>query len=427
MRLVFLALLSTSIILSGCKKEDVELPSSTKPNILLIIADDLGKDALSGYTEGTLKPNTPHFDSIRNSGLMFTNFWAYPTCSPTRASIITGKYGYHTGVKWAGDELSSSETILQQYINQETNNAYATAIVGKWHLTDQTAGVNPEDFGLDYYIGLIRGAVQDYFQWQITENGSGSQETGYTTTVFTDLAKDWIDQQTKPWFMWLAYNAPHTPFHVPPTEMHSQGNLPEYANGLDPMPYYLAAIEALDYQVGVLLDDIPNQVKENTLIIFIGDNGSPNQVAQAPYSAQKAKGSLYQGGINVPMLVSGAVVTRSGSDENLITSTDLYATIAACAGVSVSQIHNSTNVSSLFTSTGFSKGFQYAEMNDGTTDAWTISNGDYKLIEDSNGNEELYHLTQDPYENNNLMLGSLTTNAANAKTMLEAELSNIRE
>lgn len=426
-RILLSALTLGLVAILGCKKEDVPAITSTNPNILLIIADDLGKDALSGYTEGNIKPNTPHLDSIRNSGITFSNFWVYPTCSPTRASIITGKYGYRTGVKWAGDELSANETILQNYINQQTGNAYATAIVGKWHLSDQTAGVNPETFGLDYYIGLIRGAVQDYFQWQITEDGSGSQSTEYTTTHFTNLAIDWINAQSKPWFMWLAYNAPHTPFHAPPAEMHSQGNLPEFATGADPIPYYMAAIEALDYQVGELLDALSEQEKQNTLILFIGDNGTPNQVAQSPYSSQKVKGTLYQGGINTPMFVAGSGVTRTGTDNNLVTSTDLFATIAATAGVSVTEIHDSKSFTSLFTQNETIRDYQYAEMNDGTEEIWTISNGNYKLIIEGSGNEEFYNLENDPYENTNLLSSSLSTEEANAKADLEAELSRIRD
>ncbi|WP_296313775.1 sulfatase-like hydrolase/transferase, partial [Winogradskyella sp. UBA3174] len=171
----------------------------------------------------------------------------------------------------------------------QTNNKYASAIVGKWHLSGYNSAINPETFGIDYYAGLIRGAVDDYYQWQLSEDGATSQNTEYITEVFTDLSIDWINQQSKPWFMWLAYNAPHTPFHAPPSNMHSQGNLPTYNNGLDPIPYYIAAIEAMDFQIGRLLDDIPEDERNNTIIIFIGDNGTPNQVAQSPYSSATVK------------------------------------------------------------------------------------------------------------------------------------------
>ncbi|MBK7408110.1 MAG: sulfatase-like hydrolase/transferase [Saprospirales bacterium] len=412
-------------LLVGCnKKEDGSI--SDTPNILLIIADDMGKDATQGFSEGSIKPSTPNIDKIKDEGVVFNNLWVTPTCSPTRASIITGKYGYRTGVKWAGDELSPSEKTLQKFINEETNNKYATAVIGKWHLSGENPTINPESFGIDYYAGLIRGAVQSYYQWQLTEDGVGSLQTEYCTKVFTDLSIDWVNSQSKPWFLWLAYNAPHTPFHVPPAEMHAQGNLPDYMDGLDPMPYYMAAIEAMDFQIGRLLSAIPEAELDNTVIIFLGDNGTPNQVAQSPYSSSTVKGTLYQGGINVPMFISGKGVSRTGTDNNLICSTDLFSTIAELAGVNISEIHDSQSFKTLLSSGASHRAFQYSEMNDGTDDLWTIGNGAYKLIVHATGNKELYDLVNDPYEQNNLIGGGLTPEEESAKAELEEELLNIR-
>lgn len=419
--------------LLSCSKDlvdtvaEVASPSIASPNILFIIADDLGKDAINGFTEGNIKPNTPNIDAIRNNGLSFSNFWTNPTCTPTRSSIITGKYGYRTNVKGAGDVLEQSEVALQKYISDNTNNNYASAIVGKWHLSGNGLGVNPESFGIDYYAGLIRGVVDDYYQWQFFEDGLSSVQTSYTSEKFTDLSIDWINDQSKPWFMWLAYNAPHTPFHVPPSNMHNQGSLPPYVNGLDPIPYYMAAIEAMDFQIGRLLENIPVDEKENTIIIFIGDNGTPNQVAQNPYSGATVKNTLYQGGINVPLFISGNSISRLGTDDSLITSTDLFATIAEIAGSNTNEIYDSKSFKSLFTSNDISiRDYQYSEMNDGITDAWTIRNREYKLIVNANGIEELYNLVNDPYENNNLTNGNLSTSEQSAKSELEAELTNIR-
>jgi arylsulfatase B len=424
-------LLSIVLVTLSCSKEnneetEINLPNTESPNILFIIADDLGKDAINGFSEGNIKPNTPNIDAIRNNGISFSNFWTNSTCTPTRASIITGKYGYRTGVKSVGDELSISETTLQTYIKTQTNNKYASAIVGKWHLSGNNSAINPETFGINYYAGLIRGAVDDYYQWQLSEDGATSQNTEYITEVFTDLSIDWINQQSKPWFMWLAYNAPHTPFHAPPSNMHSQGNLPSYSNGLDPIPYYMAAIEAMDFQIGRLLDDIPEDERDNTIIIFIGDNGTPNQVAQSPYSRSTVKNTLYQGGINVPMFISGNSVSRSGTDNNLITSADLFATIAEITGSSTNEIHDSKSFKSLFTQSTIIRDYQYSELVDGATDEWTIRNGEYKLIVNAVGIEEMYNLVSDPYENNNLLNGTLSTIEQNAKSDLEAELTNIR-
>lgn len=413
----------------SCTKDDNSIvpDTSNTPNILFIIADDLGKDAINGYQEGSIKPNTPNIDAIKNSGLMFSNFWVNPTCTPTRGAIITGKYGYRTGVKGVGNVLNSSETVIQKYINDNTNGAYATAVVGKWHLSGNNVGFNPESFGIDYYTGLIRGAVDNYYQWQLTEDGNTSLQTNYITEVFTDFAINWVNNQSKPWFLWLAYNAPHTPFHVPPSNMHSQGVLPEYAPGMDGTPYYMAAIEAMDFQIGHLLESLPSDEREKTVIIFIGDNGTPNQVAQNPYSSATAKNTLYQGGINVPMFISGNGIARIGTDTNLITGTDLFATIAQIAGVDVTEYHDSKSFKNLFSQTGGIRNFQYSELNDGSTESWTISNGTYKLLINNIGSEEMYYLTNDPYEQNNLLDGTLTTMEQNAKLQLETELSNIRQ
>lgn len=412
--------------LSSCQQDTTSI-TNTNPNILLIIADDLGKDALSGFSEGSIKPSTPHIDAIRTQGLSFSNFWVYPTCTPTRASIITGKYGYRTQVKGAGDVLSSNETTLQQYLQDHTNNAYSSAIIGKWHLSGSNAAANPETFGIDYYTGLIRGAADDYYRWQLSEDGNSTLETSYITEKFTELSIDWVKQQQQSWFLWLAYTAPHTPFHVPPSTTHNQGNLPNYTNGIAPLPYYMAAIESMDYQIGRFLDNLSTAQRENLVIIFIGDNGSPSQVAQSPYSSTTAKNTLYQGGINTPLFISGQGVTRTGVDDNLINSTDLFATIAELAGAEVPQIHDSKSFKSLLSQPSTIRTYQYSEKNDGTIDQWAIANKEYKLIVDANGTEELYQLSTDPYEQTNLLNSPLSSSASSAKAALEAELAVIRQ
>lgn len=425
-----LALSIFTFFIFSCSKDEennINTPTSGTPNILLIIADDMGKDATNGYPEGSMKPNTPNIDAIRINGLMFTNFWVNPTCTPTRASIITGKYGYRTGVKEVGDVLNASETVIQKYIKDHTANNYATAVVGKWHLSGNNNGFNPETFGIDYYAGLIRGAVDDYYLWQLTEDGAISQQTNYITEKFTDLAIDWINTQNKPWFLWLAYNAPHTPFHIPPSNMHSQGNLPAYTKGMNAIPYFMASIEAMDYQIGRLLATIPADQKENTIIIFIGDNGTTNLVAQSPYSSTKVKNTLYQGGINTPLFISGKGVTRTGIDNQLLSGTDLFATLAQISGINVNDYHDSKSFKSLFSqSTGSIRNYQYSELKDSTDESWTIGNGTYKLLIKSTGNE-MYNLINDPYENNNLLNNVLSSTEKTAKTLLETELNNIRQ
>lgn len=426
---LLLCLILVLFLFGACADDDggtTDPTGDNQPNILLIIADDMGKDATPGFSEGSVKPNTPNLDGIRNSGLSFNNLWVNPTCSPTRASMITGKYGHRTGVKWAGDELDQSEVILHRYLKEETNDTYSTAVIGKWHLSGENATLNPEVYGMDYYAGLTRGAAQSYYQWQLNESGAVSFQSEYTTQVFTDLSIDWIKDQTQPWFLWLAYNAPHTPFHIPPAEMHTQGDLPAYVDGMDATPYYMAAIEAMDYQIGRLLEEMPEEELDNTIIIFLGDNGTPPQVVQAPYTNTSAKGSMYQGGVNVPLFVSGKGVERTGQDNSLLCSTDVFSTIAELAGINGSEIHDSKSFASLLTGGGSNRTYQYSELKNDTNDLWAISNGTYKLIVNATSEQEMYHLGNDPYERTNLLSGTLTAAEEAAKTELEAELLNIR-
>ncbi len=431
MKRLFLVSALLSLILSCSKSDDSVTPEiNNETNILLIIADDLGHDPINGFTEGSIKANTPNLDKLISEGLVFNNFWTNSVCSPTRASILTGKYGYRTGVRSQSDAISASETSLQSFINQSTSNKYATAIVGKWHLSGGNSSFNPESMGIDYYAGLISGAVPDYYAWNLTEDGITTTENEYVTTKFTNLAIDWVADQSKPWFLWLAYNAPHTPFHAPPQEMHSQGSLAadQASIDADPTKYYIASIEAMDFQMGRLLNSLDETTRENTVVVFMGDNGSPARVSQSPYGRGRSKGSMYQGGINSPLIISGKGINRTGTDHALLNSTDLFATIAAMTGVSNTDQFDSKDFSSLFTTEDDQlREFTYAEYYDGTSDEWTIRNAQYKLIRNTDSSIELYKLTTDPYENDNLMLNTLSIEAQTAKNLLEAKASEIRQ
>lgn len=437
MKFIKVILLSFSFLLFNCSsdigetadtigimEDDNTLINSSNPNILLVIADDVSKDAIPNYTEGSAKASMPNLQGLMSTGITFDNAWAYPVCSPTRASIISGKYGVNTGVIQVGDQISTSETSLQQYISGQTNDSYATAIFGKWHISNDTD--DAAIMGVDHFSGIRIGGVQDYYSWPLIENGVSATNNTYMTTKLTDLAIDWKSNQTKPWFLWMAYTAPHTPFHLAPTNLHNQGNLPTDSASIDanPLAYYLSALEALDTEMGRLIDSMSEEEKENTIIIFIGDNGSPGQVAQSPYGRRTVKGSLYQGGINVPMVVSGAGVNRLGDRESaLINSTDLYATIGNIAGVSATEIHNSKSFQSLFSDeNGAKREFIYSEKED----AYTIRNTIYKYIKFDDGSEELYNLNTDPYENSNLMNNNLSATEVVARLALIEEAERIK-
>ena len=419
------------LFINACTDDEPKTPATTetKPNILLIIGDDMGVDATPGYNVGTEKPNMPNLQTLMDDGLTFDNTWTNPICAPTRSAILTGRYGYRTGVLNAKglSTIPTSEKTLQAYLD-DNNLGYNHSLIGKWHLSND--GNTPNQMGIDYYAGLISGGLQDYFQWDLFQDGSSSQTTEYATTKLTDLAIDWVAQQDEPWFCWLAYNTPHTPFHVPPSGTHSQGSLPtdQASIDADPMPYFLAMMENMDYEIGRLFDSMTEAEKDNTIIIFIGDNGTTRNVRQLPYRPKSSKGSLYQGGVHVPMIVSGKGVSRAGEREAaLVNSTDLFATIANLAGANVETYQDSYSFADLLTTAGSgSRNYNYTDITN-TVSGYTIRNQQYKLIVNDDGTEEFFDLSIDPYELNDLLQNTLTTAEQTAKTELETEAAVIRQ
>lgn len=405
------------------ENEDDSL-TQNKPNILLIIADDMGLDATPGYNIGNVKPNMPTLQSLMNSGIKFNNLWSYPVCTPTRGSILTGKYGFRTNVLNVDDPMSTSEVSIQKHLDNNTS-GYKHAVIGKWHLSRNAN--HPTNMGVNYYTGSLGGGVQSYWNWNLTESGQTSSSTEYTTTKFTDLAINWIDQQTQPWFLWLAYNAPHTPFHLPPNDLHYQGNLPsdQASINANQLPYYLAMIEAMDTEMGRLINAMGDKEKANTIIIFIGDNGTPNRVAQE-YESSRAKGSVYQGGVNVPMIVSGKNVTRINDTENaLINTTDLFATVADIADTGTTEINDSKSFKGLFSSTNTEKrDYIYTEIGyDSGNSDYTIRNATHKYIHFEDGSEALYNLNSNPLEDLNLLEASQLP-LTNENSIIKDELIN---
>ncbi|CAL2108572.1 Arylsulfatase A [Tenacibaculum sp. 190524A02b] len=397
-----------------------------KPNILLVIADDMGLDATPSYSVGTTKPNMPNLQNLITNGLRFSNVWSNPTCTPTRAGILTGKYGFRTNVMKVDDELSISEVSIQQYL-KNNNTGYSTAVIGKWHLSKNVT--HPNQMGIDYYAGLLSGSVQSYSEWNLTQNESTITSREYITTKFTDLAIDWVKQQSQPWFLWLAYNTPHTPFHLPPEGMHSQGNLPADQASVDanPLPYYMGMIEAMDFQIGRLLNSMSTEEKENTIIIFIGDNGTPGGVVQE-YRPRKAKGTLYQGGVNVPMVISGKNVWRKNEiEEGLVNTTDLFATIAEIAGVNTTTINDSKSFKEYLSSNKSSiRDFAYTEQKNEEGVEHTIRNKTHKYIQFANGSEALFDLVNDAFEQSNLLNTTLDNSDAEELESLKQSINNLK-
>ena len=404
-------------------EDNINVPEENKkkPNILLIIADDMGLDACPSYNIGYEKPSMPTLENLMNNGVKFTNVWSNPTCTPTRATILTGKYGFRTNVIQVDDVLSTSEISIQKYLNQHLSNQYTNAVIGKWHLSKDTN--HPENMEINYYAGSLGGGLKNYWDWNLTENGQTTASTEYTTSKYTDLAINWVEDQTQPWFLWLAYNAPHEPFHLPPNELHFQGELPtdEASIEANPLPYYLAMLEAMDTEIGRLLNSMSSEEKENTVIIFVGDNGTPNQVVQE-YNSKRAKGSLYKGGINVPMIISGNNITRLNETEDaLINLSDLYTTIANIAGVNVSYINDSYNFNDLLSvSNEGVREYLYSEAGENLNYLnKTIRNNTHKYILFEDGSESLFDLSKEPLETKDLLKPNLPLSDNDNKMKVE--------
>lgn len=337
-------------MLAGCAKSARVDPKPARPgrpaarmNILIIIADDLGVDKVAAYHEHPDPPPTPNIDALASRGVLFRNAYANPVCSPTRATILTGRYGYRYGVGRAINyfrrrlpALPLGEITLPKLLDRGTQGAYAHAAIGKWHLGSRDVGDerNPLLHGFEHFSGTLgnfRAGHSSYFSWMKTVDGEGRRHERYATSDQVDDAVARIDAMPQPWFLWLAFNAPHSPMHAPPAELHSyelSGNPASTS-----VEHYHAAVEAMDTEIGRLLDSIDAAVLENTLIVFVGDNGTPTGLATPPFDRQRAKNTVYEGGVNVPLIVAGPPVSRPGSEcGGLINTTDLFATVAEAAG-----------------------------------------------------------------------------------------------
>lgn len=397
--------------------------AQNQPNILLVIADDLGNDAIDGFgIEVNNYPNTPTLDALKETGVSYMNTWASPQCTPTRASIMSGKYGINTGVMRPPGNLDLDHESIFNYIKNETNDAYATAVIGKWHISQPINIDHPFEHGADHYEGIIDGTIDDYYNWEKVENGAFIQIQEYITTHLTDAAIDWVSDQEKPWFLWLAHIAPHAPFQVPPDSLHTVDSLTSNRQ------IYNASIEALDHETGRLLASMDEETRNNTIVIFIGDNGTPNGVLRG-YPDMHGKGSMYEGGLRVPMIISGKGVTRQDELEYGLTQVnDLYATLYEIgSGRELSGgIHNSYSIRSSFEEENtILREYIYSDYIDNGVQYWAIRTSDYKLIENINGEQEFYLINNDINETNNLV-DNLSDAEAEIMAGLVAEADAIR-
>lgn len=439
-----------------------------KPNILLLIGDDMGNETLSCYGWSENPAKTPTLDELCNNGVRFDNFWSQPICSPTRATMLTGRYAFRTGVgrptgdndamgyfpeipakpkgspyepprgmgggmgggRNAGAErptdwgLPLTEFTLPMAFKVNKQLGYSTAAIGKWHLADRRNGweQHPNLIGFDHYAGLLRGFPDSFFTWNKVVNGKWSGETGYAPDDKTEDAINWIaDQGDEPWFLWMAYNLAHTPLHLPP-ENRWRSDWSHVDPAADPndnaLDYFNMLLEALDVEIERLLDSMPQDVRDNTYVIFMGDNGSGGNTVRPPIDGGRAKGGVYQGGINVPLFVTGPGVAN-GASSALVNSSDMFLTILEMAGIDAAEtVPGQTVLDSVSFAPYLAdpeqesiRDFVYADVFagnfDGIADAnFAVRNAEFKLVR-SSGTFEFYNLLDDPFEATNLLDGDL--------------------
>jgi arylsulfatase A-like enzyme len=320
--------------------------AQTRPNVVLVVMDDVGYGDYGAY--GAPDIRTPNVDRLAREGVKFTDFYAAPSCTPTRAALITGRYYQRTALEVplgaapaAGRGLPATGRTLPQLMK---NAGYATGLIGKWHL-GYAANQIPKAHGFDYFFGFLSGLV-DYYQHtdqtgkpDLFENDKPVQVEGYMTDLITERAMRFIDQNAQqPFFLEVAYNAAHWPFQVP----DKPSVAPDNARFVQPHEEhtatradYAAILERADQGVGRIMDLLQKRgLTRNTLVIFTNDNGGEWLSRNAPLFHRKT--TIWEGGIRVPLIMKWpARIPSSRTSAQPGFMFDLTATILAAAEATV--------------------------------------------------------------------------------------------
>jgi len=309
-------------------------PDPGPPNIVVILADDMGYGDLGSYGNTILK--TPNLDRLAAEGARFTNFYvAAPVCAPSRVAIMTGRWPPRTGITWnPPDELHPDEVLIAQVLHDA---GYATALVGKWHLGP---GDMPNRLGFDYFYGLANGEDENTF----VLNGQPTKDTvspDQFAKRYTDYALKWIADHRSRFFMYIGERDPHIP-NTPP---------PDWAGRSGAGGAYGDTVEWLDSNIGDFMQGLKDLgVDQNTLVFFTSDNGPPAGYGyRGPLHGNK--GSCEEGGIRMPAIVrwpgrvpAGRVITE------LANTVDLFPTFTALARTTLPNRHyDGVDISRLIT------------------------------------------------------------------------------
>ncbi|MDC6405189.1 MULTISPECIES: sulfatase [Maribacter] len=393
-----------------------------KPNILLILTDDQGYHDVSYY--GTKDIRTPNIDQITASGMRFDNFYANaPVCSPTRAALLTGRYQDYVGVpgvirtnpdnNWG--YLDPKATLLPEELKMV---GYSTALIGKWHLGLDSPNT-PIERGFDFFHGWLGDMMDDYWDHRRHDinymrlNAMVIDPKGHATDLFTDWSVDYIKSQAddnRPFFLYLAYNAPHFPVQPPEDWLEK---VKKREKGIEETRANLVAfIEHMDNGIGKVIQALKESGQyDNTLIVFSSDNGGhlPSKANNGPL--RDGKQSMYEGGLKVPTAISWPGKIRQGSvSEEVQISMDLYPTLLEIAGVKPkNKIEGQSFYSQLVKSEPSlepDRSFYFTRREGGTKYGgqaiYALRKGDWKLLQNSpNQGYELYNLKEDPLEQMN--------------------------
>jgi arylsulfatase B len=399
-------------------------------NILLVILDDTGVDKISDWRIGAFPPPTPRISRLADEGVRFARAWANAVCSPTRAGILTGLHPMNNGIGHAltsnGLGLQEDFTTLPELLRSSSPHRYATAAFGKWHITGRGAGLDsPRAHGFDHFAGSIAnlGEEGDYWNWLRIEDGVEAPSTVYATEDIVRSASTWIQAAPEPWFAWVGLHVAHTPFHAPPsgwTVRPVDENSP-VANRIDGM------IESADVAIGEILSAMSPEAAARTHVIVIADNGTAWPGVRPPLDPERAKASPYEGGIHVPLVMRGPLISRGDHlVPQPVNHVDLFPTIAEIAGVELTpeqlgRLDGRSLLPYLISAdapthrrTVYSETFQGRAVDARTNWRRAVRWNDWKLIRWPSGKEELFDLAPTGLDERDLLLAQPLTAEAQA-------------
>ncbi len=371
-----------------------------RPNVLLIVSDDQGYGDISCY-EHPKEVKTPHMDRIGRSGTRFEQGYANAyVCAPSRAAILTGTYPQRYGFYTASDSrvgLPLSQVTLADVLKKE---GYATGALGKWHLGIEPA-YHPMKRGFDEFYGFLGHGAHDYYDLKKTGENYNSilrgyepiDETGYLTDNLGREAVAFIARnEKKPFFLYLAFNAVHAPMEAPPEVIR------KYDTGNPKRDILMAMLECENNAIGKVLDELDRRkLSDNTIVVFVSDNGGARANSSNNGILRDFKQSVYEGGIRIPFMISwpGHVPRDKVSKEPVIFA-DIMPTIAAAVGARMPAGREGRNMLPILT--GKAKGPLHDSLYwDGAEEKTAIRSGRWKLV-NNGGKIELFDLDADPGE-----------------------------